>query len=328
MPSHPHDKPEPRTPLTARALWLALISLVPLVSLVAAGCATLPPPGPARGLYVDLRKSVELSEDTGGWVVDRVEIESQAGTALRSLCRVDPVERQKLASWLDGELALEGGATAREIYDKHGGDFGAAKEAIHLERVRSLLRYAERHAEEDCPFWLHIEPEFNGIEGDSHRFVLWLESVGGGALVFERGKVALGGGGGGRVFAAYGIGPRATLALGGELSGNGAFVENKTGGRTIETTFTAATPVILRISDLARVYDFEVAPVARVATHESWFPPGMRVATSVGFSASRGSAFMPYVLLWLGYEVHAAHGRNPADHSIRIGTRVGVDLDP
>jgi hypothetical protein len=274
-----------------------------------------------------LRKAVELSEDTGGWVVDRIEIESQAGPALRSVCRVDPVVRAQLESWLDGRIALEGGS-AKELYQRNGGDLDAAEDALSYERVRALLRYAERHAAEDCPFYIEPEPDFSGIEGDADRFVLWLESVGGGAVVFEGGKVALGGGGGGRVFGVWGFGSRLALGIGGEVSGNGAFVESKTGGRTIETTFTAATPIVLRISDFARVLDFEVAPVVRVATPAGELPPGVRVATSLGLTGSRGTAFMPYVLLWIGYEVHPAHGKDPMDQSVRVGTRVGVDLDP
>jgi hypothetical protein len=302
----------------------ALLALAFLCSL---GCAALPPSGPGRALYVDLRKAVELSEDTGGWVIDRIEIESQAGPALRSVCRVDPIERARLESWLDARIAREGGS-AKEIYQRHGGDLDAAADALSYERVRALLRYAERHAAEDCPFYLHPESDFGGIEGDADRFVLWLESLGGGAVVIERGKAALGGGGGGRVLGAWGFGSRLTLAVGGELAGNGSFVDTKTGGRTIETTFTAAVPVVLRVSDFARVYDFEFAPIVRIATPGDELPPGLRVATAIGLTASRGSAFMPYLLLWFAYELHPAHGADPMDHSIRVGTRVGVDLDP
>jgi hypothetical protein len=42
----------------------------------------------------------------------------------------------------------------------------------------------------------------------------------------------------------------------------------------------------------------------------------------------RSSAFMPYLVLWLGYEVHPARSGRPPTHSARIGTRVGVDWDP
>lgn len=298
-----------------------------LLASLFAGCSALPPPGPRRALYVDLRKAVELSEDTGGWVADRVELESQASPALRSLCRVEPVERARLSRWLDGQLALEGGS-ARELYERSGGDLDAAEDALSYERVRALLRYAERHAEEDCPFYLHPEPDFEGVEGDADRFVLWLESVGGGAVVLEDGEAAVGGGGGGRVLVAHGIGSRLTLAVGGELSGNGAFVENNNGARTIETTFMAAAPIILRVTDIARVYDFELSPVMRLATDQDELPPGVRVASGLGLVGSRGSTFMPYVLLWIGYELHPAHGSDPVDHSFHVGTRVGVDLDP
>ena len=301
------------------------LSLAMAVLLLPA-CTTLPAQGPARGLYVDLRKSVDLSANTGGWVVDRVEIESQAGEALRSVCRVQAVERERLRTWLNGQLLLEGGS-ARAIYERTH-DLSDASDALTLERVRALLDYAELHSEEDCPFWLAPEADFPGVEGDAERLVFWLESMGGGSVVLERSKAAIGGGGGGRVLGGYGIGSRLTLAIGAEVGGHGSFVDNGSGARTIETTFTAALPVVLRITDIARIYDFEVAPVMRLDTNTSELPPGVRVQTSLGFTTARGSVFMPYVALYVGYEVHPAHGADPMDHSFHLGTRVGVDADP
>lgn len=302
----------------ARGLALALLLL--------SACTTLPSQGPARGLYVDLRKAVDLSANTGGWVVDRVEIESQAGQALRSVCRVNAVERARLRAWLNAQIMLAGGS-ARATYERTG-DLSDASEALTLERVRALLDYSELHADEDCPFWLAPEADFPGVEGDADRLVLWLESMGGGSVVLERSKAAIGGGGGGRILGGYGIGSRLTLAVGTEVGGHGSFVDNGDGARTIETTFTAALPVVLRITDIARIYDFEVAPVMRLDTNTGEFPPGVRVQTSLGFTTARGSVFMPYVALYVGYEVHPAHGADPMDHAFHLGTRVGVDADP
>jgi hypothetical protein len=297
------------------------------LALCALGCTTLPSGGPARALYVDLRKAVDLSEGTGGWVVDRVEIEARAGSALRSVCRVDPVERARLRAWINAQIMLAGGP-AREVYERNDDDLSEAQDALTLERVRALLDYAELRASEDCPFWLKPEADFAGVEGDEARFVVWLESIGGGSVVLEDGEVALGGGGGGRLLAGYGLAPRLTLALGGEIGGHGAFVENSSGARTIETTFTAAMPLVLRVSDVVRIYDFEVAPVARLTGTRIESPPGVRTLAGVGFTSSRGSTFMPYLVVYVGYEVHPKDGTNLADHSFHIGTRVGVDADP
>ena len=88
-----------------------------------------------------------------------------------------------------------------------------------------------------------------------NRFVLLAETIGFGSLVIEGGDAALGGGGGGRLLFAHGIGPQLTFAFGGEVGGVGAFTVNDKGGRSLETTFTAAVPVMLRWTRFSRVFD-------------------------------------------------------------------------
>jgi hypothetical protein len=297
-----------------------------LCAVLASACATLPDAPVQRALYVDLRKAVELSDDTG-WVVDRVQLEANAEDAMRSACQVAPAERDDLDAWISGQLAL-GGGSAAELYRKHDRDLGAAKDALGLERTRSLLRFAQAHAGEDCPFWLEPDEDFRGVQTDDDRFVLLAETLGFGAVILEDGEAGLGGGGGGRLLLARGLGPRLTVGLGGEVGGIGAFVEDEDGARGIETTFTAGVPLLLRISSFARIFDFEVAARFRVDPGDSLPPPGVRVSFGGGISTMRSSAFMPYGLLWLGYEYHPAFRDDPADHSMLIGTRVGVDWGP
>jgi hypothetical protein len=76
------------------------------------------------------------------------------------------------------------------------------------------------------------------------------------------------------------------------------------------------------------VFDLEVAPAVRIDPGEDILPIGARAAFGVGLTTMRNASFMPYGVLWLGYEVHPASGSDPADHSLRVGTRVGVDVDP
>lgn len=292
----------------------------------ASACATWPADRTERALYVDLAKAVELSNDTG-WVVDRVQLENNAEDALLSVCQVAPDKRARLAAWVDAELARAGGSAER-IYRERGRDRAAASDALQLERVRALLRYADEHAATDCPFWLEPEPDFLGVQGDEGRLVVWAETVGYGSLVFERDDAAIGGGGGGRVLFGYGLGPQLTLALGGEIGGAGAFIENERNTRTIETTFSAAVPVVLRMSKLSRVLDLELGPIVRINPDRDLMPPGFRGALALGFTTMRSSSFMPYALLWLGYEYHPPLPGDPEDHSLHIGTRVGVDWDP
>jgi hypothetical protein len=297
-----------------------------LCAVFGSACATLPEAPVQRALYVDLRKAVDLSDDTG-WVVDRVQLEANAEKAMRSACQVAAPERDDLDAWISGQLAL-GGGSAEELYRKHDGDLGAASEALALERTRALLRYAHAHAGEDCPFWLEPDPEFRGVQGDDGRFVLLAETMGFGTVLVEGGKAGLGGGGGGRLLLGHGFGPRWTLAAGGEVGGTGSFVENDEGKRSIQTTFMAAVPVLLRFTAFSRIIDLDAAARFRINPEGPVPPPGVRVSLGAGITAMRSSAFMPHGLLWVGYEFHPAFRADPADHSIHVGTRVGVDWGP
>jgi hypothetical protein len=57
-----------------------------------------------RALYRDLRKIVDLRDRTG-WVVDRIDVQEVAPSAMRSACQVGEPARLSLASWLDRRIA-------------------------------------------------------------------------------------------------------------------------------------------------------------------------------------------------------------------------------
>jgi len=298
--------------------WLSLATL--------GACATGPRGPVERALYGDLAKAVELSDNTG-WVIDRVQLENNAEAALRSVCQVAPEKRQALERWLDAQVA-EAGGPAADIYRRNGRDLDAVSDVLELERVRALLRYAHERAGADCPFWLEPDPSFLGVQSDHGRLVLFAETIGYGSLLVDGDDSALGGGGGGRLLAGYGVAPQLTLALGVEAGGSGAFRNNEMGSRSLATTFSAAVPVLARVSSQSRVYDFEVAPVVRFNPGVDAFPPGVRSLVGIGFTTMRAAALMPYALLWLGYEYHPADEQSPADHAVHVGTRVGIDWDP
>jgi hypothetical protein len=304
--------------------WVAAYVLCALVTLPA--CASLPNDPEARALYVDLRKGVELSNDTG-WVADRIQLEANAEGALHSVCQVQAASRGELEAWLNGEIAGRG-ASAGEVYLRSGHNLAAVSELLSLERTRLLLRYAEQHAAVDCPFWLEPRADFAGVQGDAARFVVLAETRGFGGVVLQGGQAAIGGGGGGRLLLGRGLGPQLMLALGGEVGGTGAFVANDKGAHSLETTFTAAAPVVLRVTRFSRLIDVEMAPVVRLHPDGHALTPGGRAALGVGLAAMRNSAFMPYALISLGYEHHFAGHHLPADDALQIGTRVGVDWDP
>lgn len=314
---------------TARPMEVPMFvvrALVCALVLCASGCVSWPHDPVERALYIDLTKAVQLSNDTG-WVIDRVQLENNSEAAMRSVCQVGPERRQALETWLDQRIRTLGGS-AELVYKQHGKDLGAAGDILEVERVRALLKFASERATEDCPFWLEPKSDFRGVQSDAERFVLLADTLGYGSLILERDNAALGGGGGGRLFAGYGIDPSWMLAIGAEVGGSGAFVKNEMGKRGIDTTFNAGIPLLLRFTRYSRLFDLEVAPIVRFNPDTDILPPGVRTSVAVGFSTMRSAAFMPYALLWLAYEYHPADNRGPEDHSIHIGTRVGVDWDP
>lgn len=295
----------------------------PLAALCCAlvGCTTLPHRPDTRALYVDLRKAVELSEDVG-WVVDRLELQDSLEDALRSVCQVTPDTAETLSDWLVTRIEEEGGP-AEAQYLEYGED-ASIGEVLTIERTHALLRLAQTQRAEDCPFWLQPDPEFRGVENDGDRTVALFESQGYGAILIQGDDSDLSGGGGGRLLLGRGLSPRMTLAAGIEVGGSGAL---NTGNTDLDISINGAVPVVLRIFDVSRVFDLEVGPIARFADGGS-FIPGVRASIGGGFSAMRRGEFMPYVLLWLGYEGHGLFRDEQVTHSLRIGTRVGFDWDP
>ena len=288
------------------------------------GCVTaLPERTSEAALYMDLRKAVESQEGTG-WVVDRHEIDEVLPDVARSVCQAEPAARLGVLRWLEAQIEEEGGP-ARELFAR---DRDADVDGLlTLERTRDVLATAHDSADMDCPFWLESDDAFAGVHGDAARLVLIAESLGGGGLVFRGDEVALGGGGGGRLLFGYGLDVRRTLAIGGEVGGVAELVETGDGGRTLVARFMAGVPILLRTREGLAVVDAEITPIVRFSA-DRVRPPGVRVALGGGVSTLRLGAFMPHALLWIGYEYQPPWDGGGAEHSIRVGTRVGVDWDP
>lgn len=303
------------------AAWLASVACLVVG---AAGCASLPTDPAVRSAYVDLRKSVELSEDTG-WVIDRIQLDSNLEGALRSVCQTTEESAQALDRWLTARVDDEGGPAELQFLE-HGVEVDDLGEVLTLERTRALLE-AARGRRGDCPFWLAPDPGFGGVENNASRTTLWLESQGFGAIIIEGDAEALAGGGGARLLVAHGFWPRASLAVGAEVGGSGTLDPGDASGR-VDTSIHVAVPMMLRLFDVSRVFDFTVAPVFQFDQGRSSVPPGLRATIGGGFSTTRRGDFMPYVVVWLGYEGHGLASSDPVSHSLRIGTRVGFDWDP
>ena len=310
-----------RCDLSWRASGVA--ALVAVVSLGA--CAAMPEGRAERALYRDLRVVVETAETTQ-WVVDRLEIEDAAEPALRSTCQV-PVDRQlALLRWLEARIEAAGGP-ARQQWERHGGEFDGFDDLMTLERVHALLSYAMERDSQDCPFWLERDDDFHGVHQSAGRFVLFGESNGGGSLVIKGDQVGVGGGGAGRLIAAFGVADTFTLGLGAEFGATGAFAQGAGGAQELDARFVLAAPVVLRYQEASTVVDVEVAALSLFTQAGFPDPPGFRVAVGYGFAAPRISDFLPVALLWVGYEYYPTAGPGPDAHAIRLGTRVGVDWD-
>ena len=296
------------------------------LTLALAGCVSgRPQTTPDRALYQDLRKAVEMEESTGG-VVDEHGREAVLPVVAESVCAAGPGTRLSVIRWVEGHIEAEGGP-AREAWERAGRDDGEIGELLTLERVLGVLREGHERAPDDCPFWLQEDEGFAGVHGDAHRLVIYAESQGGGGLVFQDGAVALGGTGAGRVLFGWGPSTRLTLAIGGELGAVAELPENESGGRTVSARFAGALPVLFRFRESLSVFDFELAPTLRF-TDEDLRPPGFRVSIGGGLSTLRVGAFMPHALLWIGYEIQPPHAGGGVEHSLRVGTRVGIDWDP
>jgi hypothetical protein len=177
-----------------------------------AACATTLPPDPVeRALYVDTLTLVR-SQARDEWTVDRIAQDEIAPGVAWSACQVAPDRRRALLSWLDGQIANEEsrlGGDARAAWLARGKELGDVDDLLELQRVRAALASIDERAASDCPFWLEEDPEFIGMQGDAHRFILYVESRGQLALnVQSSGGARFSGGGGGRVLLGGGLSDR------------------------------------------------------------------------------------------------------------------------
>lgn len=293
-------------------------------ALVCAGCASLPPQPSARALYTDLRKIVEVNEDSG-WTSDNSRLELNVEPALRSVCQADAGTRAELNQWLLLEVTRNGGP-ARQAYLANGHDLRRVAEALSLERTLALLRLAEQRARAECPFWLAPRQDFVGEQSDLARWALLGETQAFGTVTLPGPVPALGGGA--RVLLGRGVSSRLTLALGADAAASGTFIPSNGSGSGVDAYVTLATPVLARITRFSRLFDVELAPVVRFSHGQTPWPPGARLELGYGFASVRMSQLMSYYMLYAGYELHGMGNPAALDHTIQLGTKLSVDWTP
>jgi hypothetical protein len=289
---------------------------------LASGCAPLPRERAPQNLYLDLRKIVDEAE-SDGWTVDSRRVDANLEPALRSVCTVEPRSRAELDAWLAARIQAGGGPSESQ-YRVNGGDFDAVSGVASLERTRLLLNHADRHAASDCPYWLAPRADFTGVQGDFQRWVVLAETQGFLTLLVPGAVPAAGGGG--RLLLGRGLGPRTTLALGGELAASATFIP--TGSSGIDAYTTVAVPVLYRWSEFSKLFDVELAPLMRFSPGGHSWPPGARVELGYGWSSVTLSSSMSYLMLYAGYEIHGLDAHSSLDQTFQIGTRLGLDWRP
>jgi hypothetical protein len=311
-----------------RSTCRRIVRLLALSSLLTA-CATLPRQPTERALYVDARKALN-GESRLGWTVDRIEIAEAATQAEPSACRVTPKHRKALRDWVRERIVAAGGGAEQQY--RAGVHIDDLDDVIDFERVAALLEDVELHVPADCPFWITPSDQFEGLHTTANRFILIAESMGAGSLSLVANRVVAGGGGAARVFAGYGFSPHWQLAAG--LEGGGDAILQKPndkdageGALNAVGAFRFGVPAFLRLTDIDRIYDFELAAIARLKDGD-FSPWGARVAIAGGVAGLRRLHFMPALQLWFGYEIFPAQNGLQAEHVLRLGTRVGVDFDP
>jgi hypothetical protein len=328
--NHESDRTRARHPGTRgsrhcvrRLRFAGARSALCLAALTSAGCLRQPRDPATAALYRDLRTIVDAGE-YDGWAIDRTRLETSLEPALVSVCQTDSGERHALRAWLDGEIDAEGGSAER-VYRLKGGDLAAVSELLSLERTRALLGIADlRATAHDCPFWLQPRPHFRGAQGDGARWVVLAETQAFISYVIDTRLPSLGGGA--RLLGGYGISDQLTLALGIDIAAAATFIPTQ--DRGVDATLTVAVPALLRLTHFSRLFDIELAPVARFAPNQKPLPPGFRVEAGAGLASVRKTAATPYFMVYAGYEYHLGTFQSGADNTVQLGTRLAFDWVP
>jgi hypothetical protein len=308
--------------LAARAAAVGLAA----VALTAAGCArNLPRDPSAAALYRDLEREVTIAETTG-WSIDRLEVQGILSDALDSVCRVDPLARRMLLTWLDEQIAARGGPV-EAAWLAHGKDRGAIDELLILHRVRLVLDAADRVAGVDCPFWLAVEEPFRGRQISDDRWQLTMSGGGKAMLLHQGSRYDLSGGGAGRLLLGRTLGSRAGLYAGLELGATASFPKDELGNRgDLVIGIDIVTPIVYRHT-LTNVYlEGELGWLGK--TNEEDFEHldhGLHLGVSIGARSLRTRFFFPGVAFGAAVERTFLDGDDLT--TIKLGARVGLDID-
>lgn len=279
----------------------------------------------AQGLLADVERLV-AAEQSLGWVIDRVQLDDMYPSLLESICPTVPSARELALAQLERESRELGDPLTLYRADQHQLT-GRVEDALSAQRRLLALQHGLEGAQRECPFWIEVDPEFEGIQTDRNRFTLNVESGGVAILRQTAGDWTLGAGGFGRVMPAYGFDGRWTLLAGGEFGG-GALIRPGDETTGLVVNYFTAVPVVARLRNVAWHYDIELAPVALFQTDDLRVSYGARLGTTVGLSALYTTGVIPWAGVSVAYEYYLESGGRPQAHFIRGGFRAGLSWDP
>lgn len=296
-----------------------------ILILLLAGCGARPTHPVEDALYTDLRIIV-VTEERIDWIIDESEFQQITPRVMESVCQTPPPQRAGLRRWLDQAIQAEGG-NAEQVWRSNGKDLGEVSDLLELERIRGALTHAEARLE-DCPFWLEPDPNFTGVQSSRARFTILAESMGGMQLVLDD-ELFLGAAANGRLIPLFGLTHHTNFGVGLEGGAASTFPRDKDGVRSVKAVFTLGVPLLFRVSNGPWRFDTEVAGTLRIPDSDTGqTQPGVRLSQAIGTTTVRIAGFMPYVMLWAGYEYIPDYNGNRGFSVIRAGPRVGVDWDP
>lgn len=266
------------------------------------------------------------SEEGSSWFVDSHALAEVYPAVMESLCRATPNARKNARAILFARSRESG--DVRKLFEANGREMnGEVDDARRAERELSAFDYALARADTECPYWVEVEDDFRGRQGDADRFTLSLETGGLIQLRQTAGSWTFGGGGSGRLLPGYGFGGEVTLLAGPEFGG-GAMLRPDTSPTEFVINYFPAIPVIVRFHDGSWQYDLEMAAVGLFQADDPSLSYGARIGGSIGVKALRTRSILPWAGLALAYEHYVPSGGRPRAHFIRGGLRVGFMWDP
>jgi hypothetical protein len=274
-------------------------------------------------LLFDLQRIVSAVSD-GSWLIDELEQTAIRADVMESVCRAPESVRNQALARLEQEQARAG--NARQLYERAGRQLTSEVEAaLALGRQLDALRRGVAAAG-TCPFWVHPEPAFRGLQSTRDRWIINFDTGGTAQLRRTQRQWAIGAGGFGRFLGGYTF-TRVSLLAGVEFGG-GALVEPNEQPTSLVVNYIPALPVIVRLHRDSWNVDFEAASVALFQASNTSLSHGVRGGVSVGVSALRLRGVLPWVGLAVASEYHFANSARPEAWYLRGGLRVGGVWDP